>query len=441
MGDTAPAVEGPILGAQPPWGIPKFDLADVGYIAEEFHLVGRAGGYQIAEGTEALKDGRWTVERYGEAGYRTRILVIQPMDATWFNGSVVVGWNNVSAGYEMPGVLGDEIFTGYAWVGVSAQEVGIHGYPMGMEKFASRRAGPLCDMDPERYGELSHPGDQASFDIFTDAGRVVGPHRATAIDPMRGLDVQRLIAVGGSQSAMRLATYCNAFHRRENLFDGFILYVWEARGPLPEEGVMPYGRMTTIRDDLGVPVIIVNSEFESTHLDRIDLRDTDLLRTWEVAGTPHGVTKNTTMQPDERGRVANLLTYQPVLNGALRAMHRWLASGVPASRQERIAFEPEGFHQIKLDPFGNAVGGVRLPEMEAPVARYQGAAFGSGHGALFGAALPFTKEQLRELYPTTGAYVVRWDAAVERLLADGVLRYEDADTMRARGRSVELYSE
>ncbi len=438
MGATAPIVEGPIEGAQPPWGLPKVDLDALGYVAEEFQLVGRAGGYQIAEGTEAINDGHWEVEQYGEAGYRTRFVVIRPKHAEDFNGTVVVGWNNVSAGYEMPGVLGDEIFEGYAWVGASVQEVGIHGFPMGMEKFASRRAGPLVDQDPERYGDLSHPGDQASFDIFSDVGRVVGPDRSTEIDPLRGLEVNHLIASGGSQSAMRLSTYLNAFQINAGIFDGFILYVWEARGPLPEEGVMPYGRMTTIRDDLDVPVIIVNSEFEATHLHRIALVDTEQLRTWEVAGTPHGVTKHVNMPPDDRGRVANQLTYQPVLNGALRALQRWLVEGVPAARQERIAFEEEGFHQITLDAMGNAVGGVRLPEMEAPLAKYQGAAFGSGHGALFGAALPFTDEQVRERYGNRAAYLKAWNAAVDRLVAGEVIREVDADAMRERGAALEL---
>ncbi len=433
-----PTIEGPIQGSHDPWGLPKVDLGKRGYVAEEFQLVGRAGGYQIKEGTDALKDGHWEIEQYGEAGYRTRILVVRPKNSQDFNGTVVVGWNNVSAGYEMPGLVSEEIFEGYAWVGVSAQEVGIHGFPMGMEKFASRRGRPLAEQDEERYGVLSHPGDQASFDIFTDAARTLAPQRSVAIDPLAGFEVHHLIAAGGSQSAMRLATYLNAFQKQAGVFDGFLLYVWEARGPLPEEGVMPYGRMASIREDLDVPIIIVNSEFEATHLHRIDLLDTETLRVWEVAGTPHGVTKNTSAAPDSRGRVANRLSYQPVLDGALRSLQRWLTEGMPAAHQPRITFHPEGIHEIMLDEFGNALGGVRLPELEAPTAKYQGAAFGSGHGALFGAALPFGDVQLQELYASRVDYQAKWDAAVERLVADGVIRPEGAEAMRLSGASVSL---
>ena len=65
----AAVVEGPIVGRNDPWGLPKVDLEARGYVAEEFQLVGRAGGYPIKEGTEASGDGCWEVERYGEAGF------------------------------------------------------------------------------------------------------------------------------------------------------------------------------------------------------------------------------------------------------------------------------------------------------------------------------------------------------------------------------------
>ena len=55
----------------------------------------------------------------------------------------------------------------------------------------------LKGWDPERYGTLDHPGDDFSFDIYTQAARAVGP--AT----LGGLAPEKLVASGGSQSAMR----------------------------------------------------------------------------------------------------------------------------------------------------------------------------------------------------------------------------------------------
>ena len=55
---------------------------------------------------------------------------------------------------------------GHAWVGVSAQKVGIDGGGF-VESIH------LKLLAPERYGELEHPGDAWSFDIFTQVGALL----------------------------------------------------------------------------------------------------------------------------------------------------------------------------------------------------------------------------------------------------------------------------
>ena len=262
---------------------------------------------------------------------------MRPERASHFNGTVVVNWQNVSAGAEPRTPAGDELYCGYAWVGVSAQEVGIHGFPAGMERYGGRGQ-PLVAHDPERYRDLHHPGDQASFDIFRQAGRALGPRRPTLVDPLAGLEVHRLIATGGSQSAMRLVTYLNALHRDAAVFDGFLLSVWEGRAPRPEEGAIASGVRTTIRTDLSTPVVVVNSEFEAHHLAGLPVTDTEHLRIWEVAGTPHGVARSRTEPPDARGRIVNRLSIGPVHEAALRA--RCTAGSLTARPRRRSRASP-----------------------------------------------------------------------------------------------------
>ena len=437
MPDSLPTVIGPIAGSRPPWGAPSVDVAARGYVVEEYQLEGSVVGYRIAPGTKATTDGRWAVEEFADATYRTRILVVRPVRAP-FNGTVVVSWQNVSAGYEIGSPSGEEIFDGYAWVGVSAQEVGLYGFPVGLERFANHRALPLVEHDPERYGSLFHPGDPASFDIFTQAGRVVGPERPVDVDPMGGLDVRRVVAAGGSQSAMRLVTYLNAVHPFTRVFDGFLLSVWEGRAPRPEEGLLPMGVRTSIRTDTPTPVLVVNSEFEAPYLATIPVVDDDHLRVWEVAGTPHGVARTRGQHPDARGRVANDLAYEPVREAALRAVHRWLADGTPAPSQPRIVVDPGPPATIRRDAHGNAVGGIRLPEIEAPTRAYYGMAHGTGRAPLFGAARPFTDDELRRLYPSRASYVARWRDAVDALVQTGALRPEDAPATKERAGEVVL---
>src|ERR1700712_2195264 len=202
----AASFEGPITGGGHgrPWGSPLIDLASVGYVEEEWFLEGDAVTYDLVEGTEASVDGRWQTEANGTMPYKTRVVVRRPSDPARFNGTVVVSWNNVSAGFEILQWETPEVWEGgYITVGVSAQRVGLHGY----------KADPrgLVAWDPERYGTLSIPSDAASYDIFATAIRLVAPgHAATGLLP--GYDVRRVIATGASQSAGRLHTYVNGIH-------------------------------------------------------------------------------------------------------------------------------------------------------------------------------------------------------------------------------------
>ena len=83
-------------------------------------------------GSDLAWDGRWTVEPVGSAPYRTRLVVIRPADPAAFNGTILVLWNNVSAGYENFGG-GDsaEVYEGgYAVAAVSRRKrSGVHGAP------------------------------------------------------------------------------------------------------------------------------------------------------------------------------------------------------------------------------------------------------------------------------------------------------------------------
>jgi hypothetical protein len=82
------------------------------------------------------------------------------------DGVVHVNWQNVTGGFELGTADFDseQLLDGFAWVGVSAQRVGVYGFPGG-EQFGLR------GWDPERYRTLDHPGDDFSFDIYTLAGR------------------------------------------------------------------------------------------------------------------------------------------------------------------------------------------------------------------------------------------------------------------------------
>ena len=429
-----PEVVGPVQGSNPPWGGPRLDVTSAGYVVEEFYLGGTTIAYDPVHGSDDSEDGRWTAVAGAAAPYLTRILVVRPGEPAAFNGTVVLNWQNVSAGYEYGGLSpGDEALEGYAWVGVSAQEVGIYGFSSGRRTWSAQgNVRPLRAQDPERYGSLRHPGDRGSFEIFSQAARAVGPDRSSDVDPMGGLEVQRVIAAGASQSAMRLVAYANAVHPLAPVVDGFLLTVWEGRAPrLTAGGEDFYYVRTTLRADLGTPTVIVNSECEVLALAGLDVEDHETRRLWEVAGTPHGVWPGP-VKPDQRGVVPNPLSYQPVQHAALRQLNRWLIDGTPAPHQPRIEHVVEPRPAIVRDAFGNALGGIRLPELGAPTYMHLGITFDTKYPPMFGGSQPFTTDELRSLYPSREAFVQQWTDAVDALVATGALRPEDVGAMKAR---------
>ena len=75
-------------------------------------------------------DGKWTITPTTTASYKTRIIVRRPSNPARFNGTVIVEWMNVSAGESAPDwdFLNPMLMRdGYAYVGVSAQKLGVDG--------------------------------------------------------------------------------------------------------------------------------------------------------------------------------------------------------------------------------------------------------------------------------------------------------------------------
>src|SRR6186713_2218894 len=95
----APAVAGPISGPESPSiDSTRLDLASYGYVEEEFFVSGTATSY----GSDAplSADGKWTALPRDRATYTTRLLVRRPATRARFDGTVLVEWLNVSAGFD-----------------------------------------------------------------------------------------------------------------------------------------------------------------------------------------------------------------------------------------------------------------------------------------------------------------------------------------------------
>jgi hypothetical protein len=279
-----PKVEGPITGpGRPSILSTSIDLAKFGYQEDEYFISGTARSYRLKGAAPA--DGRWTVTRQATARYKTRLLVYRPSDPAKFNGTVVVEWLNVSAGGDdAPDWVGDHtqlIRQGFAWVGVSAQALGVNGGTSVLQIGGSG----LIKVNPKRYGTLNHPGDAYSFDIFSQAAQAIRHPRGAA--PLGALKPKALIADGESQSAFFLTTYIDAVAPLAHVFNGYLVHSrWSGGASL--SGSLAFGVHEPFRTDLGLPVLAFETETDLMNGYASNRQpDSAWFRDWEVAGTSH----------------------------------------------------------------------------------------------------------------------------------------------------------
>ena len=425
-----PTVTGPIAWtAQPPdpshgytFNHTFLDLAKAGYVEEEFFIEGTANRYNMpAEATGSVIDSGHP--------YKTRIVVRRPVSARKFNGTALVEWTNVtgSRDLEMDWFQSAEHFmrAGYAWIGVSAQHVGVDA----LKVWSPSRYGSL---DVSEGGKITN--DALSYDIMAAVADVVRGKAKT--DVMGGLKPQIVIATGHSQSAGRLAGYVNSVYPLNSVFDG----------------VMLHGGGGKIRTDLNVKVWKMLSETDVRGpAARQD--DTGMFRTWEVAGTSH-VDSESVRHFNEIARLnANAaangaaagqcdkppysqVPFRYVFDSAYDHMVLWIKDGTPPPSAPPIQFTDATPPVIARDASGIALGGIRLAEEAVPTGVNTGQNSGPTFCRLYGSHVDFDKEKLTSLYPSHKDYVAKVKEVTEKNLKAGYILKPDAEaTIAAAERS------
>ena len=455
-------------------GAPTINLAHFGYVEREFTMSGTTNIYQQSGFWGS--NGMWNVSvAQRNVPYTTRLLVRYPANPAKFNGTVVVEWLNDTTGGDQDPVWSEiyhEVLSqGYAYVGVSAQ------------------TGSMVEdktWDPQRYGSLGDSNDGQSYDIFSQAAQVA---RADAANLLGGLKPATVIGAGDSQSAFRVATYYNAIQPLSHAFDGFLAI---GRGvlaaPIGSGLVASSPFPALIRTDSTTPFLQIETEGDIEELGFAFARQPDNahLRTWELAGAAHidlheglyeagtilrenpqltapqcvfGVMANGATQPDNMGVFE-------LEDSALVAMRKWITQGVAPPSGNQIATTPF-FNIVERDQYGNALGGIRLPDINVPTETYSAINFSQpsqeglspsqllttlenifstlmtgvitdptlrdeGLCLLEGYYTPFSQATLQSLYPTHAAYVSQFTAAAQADLAAGFLtRYDYNQAVKA----------
>ncbi len=432
------------------------DLAAVGYEQSEFFISGKATAYQPQ--SALTQDGNWSVAPASTADFKTRAIVRRPIDASTFNGNVIVEWLNVSGGLDAAPdwtyAHVEMIREGYAWVGLSAQVVGIDGGPsMGLVAGFTLKAA-----DPERYGSLVHPGDQYSYDMYTQTGAAAWFANDVLLG---GLQPERVIAIGESQSAFRLTTYVNAIGPNTDIWDGYLIHSRGTSGAALNVDVkMPTDQR--IRTDLKVPVLQFQAETDmlGRGLNFVGARqpDTEMIRTWEVAGTAHADAYNLGIGDTDNGNgVGDAELFQAmltppasiyngllscatpinsgphtyVLRAALNALDGWIRTGTAPESKPLLAITNNAF---VLDAKGNATGGIRTPQVDVPVATLSGLGqTGSAFCGLFGTTVTPPVATFTQWAMPNGrdAFNAAWIASLDDAVAKGNVLEADAVHLRS----------
>lgn len=427
-----PDVEGPITGGRygRPFGAALDDLVRLGYIEEEYFLSGEALRYRPTR--PLLADGHWDVTGESVDSYRTRVLVRRPGNPQGFNGTVVVEWVNVSSGFDVNFAVPPSLFNGLAYVAVSAQPLGVDGFdswPHGLTRW-----------DRQRYGNLYVRDDALGYDIFTQVARLLRRPLADGGGTLLGgQQAELVVGVGASQSGTRVLAYANAIQPVENVFDALMPLIcagtaadFAKETAHPDPGAGQYGhsrsRPTRVRNNLATPVLSINSETEALHYAPLRQRDTDQFRSWEIAGASHApagqvrpivaiMERDGVEGPNWTGGHASEVMWLPTFDAALGHIRRWVHDGVPPPTQPPIQMNGSG-SDITRDDYGNAVGGVRLPELEVPIATYRG---DNPENELSGTTTPLPPQVLARLYPSHQDYVNKVTAAAHASATAGVI--------------------
>lgn len=393
------------------------ELTSRGYSEEEFFIEGSANRYSSSEMENSV------VVDSGHR-YRTRLIVRRPESAAQFNGVVIVEWINVTGGpdKDIDWWQSGEHFirNGYAYVAVSAQQMGIDT----MKAWSSQRYSSL---------DVTHDGmatrDELSYDIFSSVGKAInrtGETSGNTVDILGGLKAEQILATGHSQSASRLAVYLNNIHPLEPIYDG----------------VMVHGGGGRIRDDQDVKIFKIMAETDMPRRAATPQPNSETFRQWEVAGTSHvdvpfeieygkvnrlreglplvGVT------PRDSGcelPAYSTVPFRDVMDAAFDHLVTWVKEDIapPIGEPLQVArMMPE--LEFARDGYGNVLGGIRLAEHVVPTSTNTGMNTGANRFCfLYGSHESFSVETLQSLYSSHADYVEKVTEVVNKNLAEGFI--------------------
>jgi hypothetical protein len=427
-------------------------------VEEEFLVFGNASLYNYAHNPPESKTDIVSVQ--DGIPYGTRIIVRRPAKKGHFNGTVVIEWWNSTAGFDTAPVWDPsaEYFAreGYIYVGLTNGSAAFDFLLSGCALFGVLP--PTCGT---RYAELLLADNGIAYDMASQIATLLKSD--SPLNPIPSdFAVERIYHSGQSQQGGSMVTYASGFHL-PGVNDGYFIQAnvgardinggpeCGAAGSPPFPGCTPslQGADRLVSTDLPVPVVQAVGETDIAALFGTFGRqpDAEKFRYYELAGVAHltihegveifpgtdlGDLCENEMNTSADGPVVGSYLYNAMWDNLEAQVQRGIAP------PPGVLMDVDGSGVIQRDQFMNALGGVRVPEMDVPTGSHYPPTNQAdpnlppflqfiGNLACFlgGSTTPFDDEQLKELYNNHGGYVNKVARAANILMQDRFLLPKD----------------
>jgi Alpha/beta hydrolase domain len=434
----------------PARGVMVWDVGGIDYIGEEYFLSGSANVYQPVSMADAadvasrdnFKDlGARTFSREilkADQPFTTRLIVYRPRAKQRFSGKVIAESLHPSGG------------------GRSSMWNSLHGFFSGHGDIYVGVQHPLTiaglkAADSARYGALQFEDATQLWGMLAQTGAAIKNTGAGGL--LNGYRVRHLLLTGYSYTGVATATFANYHHAEAKLHDGHNIF----------DAYLPMADAQYVRP-LDVPVMRLNTQSDYNGFGGLKNRRPDdaRYRHYEFAGACHVAVPPPSDaakppaaiklppapgQPHfsaddcQAGFPAGSLPNDYPLYLAQAAMfsnmYQWLDHERAPPPSAFIETNADG--STLVDGKGNAKGGVRLPQVSVPIAKY---GVGSSDACvLFGYTQPFEAAVSRELYGDRAAYLARLRTEIERLVADRWVLRDGAEQLFAAAQAHANFAE
>jgi hypothetical protein len=390
------------------------------YAEAEYLLAGAASSYA------GPATGRVSATGSGHR-YVTRVLARYPKHEARFCGRVVIEPFNTTYGVDRDALwlhVGAMLQAqGDAWIGIIVR---------------AWSAGELQRRDPVRYADIDIPSNELVWDLLRAIGTLV--KQGGAHSPLRHLPVRHVYLGGYSQSAVDTATFAATFGALtcttddRPVYDGYFPASHAASlTPVAIGEGLPRFEYAPI-PPAGVPVIEVQPQsdvegfsFEefinpgSASVRREDADSPeDRFRLYEVAGAPHAAK---IAGCDGNGSSFPMSAF---LRAALQLLFRWAEDDITPPTAPRIALRiNDVVAEAQVDRFGNAMGGVPSPFLEAPIACYEAHSAPGPLCMLAGRETALPYEVLASRYGDVQTYLAEFTISLDATIQAGFLLEDD----------------